>query len=974
MSTAHSQAKPKAKTSSATRHPGASSTCTSSQSPVPTASARLGAFYAAGPVWGLGAPVQAKLHISQPGDPHEHEAERVADTVMRMPAPAVSGNHAAPMPLTPLAPHITPMVQQASNLDEADMEMQPTLQQEPVQEAEPETQDIVATQPRIQRMAETEPQERDEEIVAARLASGTSGRLQGQDDEEGGLDQENHTPVQAVNPYIQRLCTECAEEMQRPAEEEEAAVHTTPLVHRQTVARASPMPPQGVRAQPPSRPSAVAANIQALRGGGSLLAPSIRAFFEPRFGTDLSQVRIHTDARAAETARSIQAQAFTVGNDIVFGAGHYAPATERGQHLLAHELAHTIQQSGGQASRQISRRETPESESEATAESTDVTEATPATAETATPATGDEEEIHIPSFDTGGDSGCYQLVTQEPLIPGSTGGGTEGGRGTEAAGGEGGAARGREGEPGTPPAPEAGNEPGVARGGEAAGSGPFAELLRMAMPSVPGGGVLNLLPGLGGGALQIWQRLPLTIRAAAITRAIGLAISGVAFVPPMTFGLLGGWFRAGLIGFLRRIQSLGDREKVFLFEKYLSIAFGQNLAYMWGYIKGLFEGFFVDGLLGIIQMVIDIICLIGKIPQFITSLIRFFGAFPEHMQNLAVAIYRLSSAMDVAAANAVSEVQAMLRDPQRIVGLLENLGAATEAVGSRMGEMIADGMIRFMRLPAERMGKTIGRLSGMVLFEVLLAVATYGGGAAVTAGKVVVRAAVKLVAFIGRQLLAIGRFIMSTMRLIMPFVRQAGRYLTRFFRAVADRLLDALRAVDDFFAEILRRCRPTGSWTCRVPRAVRRRPEAGVQISGVTVRGFRNAGEVIERVGNLRNRLARLGVGDARIGIRGSSITGVSSKGGGWRHLAGELKASDVDFFFTSPSLEARIARLDPSAFVGGRVRPETLRRLVPDIADELDAFARQTTRQIGRKADVTLLRRGLAESLEEGTSVIFGH
>lgn len=59
---------------------------------------------------------------------------------------------------------------------------------------------------------------------------------------------------------------------------------------------------------------------------------------------DLSQVRIHTGERAAESARAVNALAYTVGNDIIFGAGRYAPATHQGQWLIAHELTHVIQQ------------------------------------------------------------------------------------------------------------------------------------------------------------------------------------------------------------------------------------------------------------------------------------------------------------------------------------------------------------------------------------------------------------------------------------------------------------------------------------------------------------------------------------------------------------------------------------------------------------------------------------------------------
>jgi len=83
--------------------------------------------------------------------------------------------------------------------------------------------------------------------------------------------------------------------------------------------------------------------IHSLRGGGQPLSPSLRNFFEPRFGHDFSRVRVHTDAEAAQAAQAVNARAYTVGGDVVFGAGQYAPKTMVGQRLIAHELTHVVQ-------------------------------------------------------------------------------------------------------------------------------------------------------------------------------------------------------------------------------------------------------------------------------------------------------------------------------------------------------------------------------------------------------------------------------------------------------------------------------------------------------------------------------------------------------------------------------------------------------------------------------------------------------
>ena len=85
---------------------------------------------------------------------------------------------------------------------------------------------------------------------------------------------------------------------------------------------------------------------EVLRSPGQPLDPATLAFIEPRFGHDFSQVRVHADAKAAESTELVNALAYTVGRHVVFGEGQPAPATSAGRQLLAHELAHVVQQRG----------------------------------------------------------------------------------------------------------------------------------------------------------------------------------------------------------------------------------------------------------------------------------------------------------------------------------------------------------------------------------------------------------------------------------------------------------------------------------------------------------------------------------------------------------------------------------------------------------------------------------------------------
>lgn len=95
---------------------------------------------------------------------------------------------------------------------------------------------------------------------------------------------------------------------------------------------------------------------EALSSQGQALDSTTRDFFEPRFHQDFSDVRVHVDTVAAESARAVSATAFTVGRDVVFDSGKYQPHSTAGRELLAHELTHVVQQSRG-GSRTLSRKE-----------------------------------------------------------------------------------------------------------------------------------------------------------------------------------------------------------------------------------------------------------------------------------------------------------------------------------------------------------------------------------------------------------------------------------------------------------------------------------------------------------------------------------------------------------------------------------------------------------------------------------------
>ncbi|MBX3155580.1 MAG: DUF4157 domain-containing protein [Deltaproteobacteria bacterium] len=118
-------------------------------------------------------------------------------------------------------------------------------------------------------------------------------------------------------------------------------------VMRAPVERSGPRMMRAAVAGARPAPSAIPAPVAAvLRSPGAPLDAATRGFMEPRLGHDLGDVRVHTDRAAAASATSVGARAYTVGRDVVFADGQYAPHTSEGRRLLAHELAHVVQQLG----------------------------------------------------------------------------------------------------------------------------------------------------------------------------------------------------------------------------------------------------------------------------------------------------------------------------------------------------------------------------------------------------------------------------------------------------------------------------------------------------------------------------------------------------------------------------------------------------------------------------------------------------
>jgi hypothetical protein len=141
------------------------------------------------------------------------------------------------------------------------------------------------------------------------------------------------TEKQEVKVQPKRETVRDVPQIQRQGEEEDKEEETT--IQKEKNNDHSPVSPNFEQA------------LRTMKGGGRPLDPATREYFEPRFGVNFCDVRVHTGGIASDTARTVNAQAFTIGRDIVFNSGRYAPESEAGKKLLAHELTHVVQQHDG---------------------------------------------------------------------------------------------------------------------------------------------------------------------------------------------------------------------------------------------------------------------------------------------------------------------------------------------------------------------------------------------------------------------------------------------------------------------------------------------------------------------------------------------------------------------------------------------------------------------------------------------------
>ncbi len=312
--------------------------------------------------------LQRKMSVSQPHDKEEQEADQVAKEVARAPKDTATGPQedkemisSKPVPSAQrLLRRLNRAVARAAKPEE---EEQKPARAKLNRAKKPDEEK------KAQRSVETEDREKDKagpvQKKLHRKDSAPQPAAPGQEKEKTPPAQRLQRKADAAKPEEEQQKT--AARVQRKTEaakpDEQQAQRALMRAEDESTATQTSAPqeeqaeePQATADTTEAQPS-VEERIEQTRGQGAPLSEAVLRDMEKQFGQSLAHVIIHNDQNAAELCKELNARAFTVGSDIYFAPGEYAPETDQGRELLAHEMTHVVQQGGGiQQKRRISRK------------------------------------------------------------------------------------------------------------------------------------------------------------------------------------------------------------------------------------------------------------------------------------------------------------------------------------------------------------------------------------------------------------------------------------------------------------------------------------------------------------------------------------------------------------------------------------------------------------------------------------------
>lgn len=331
----------------------------------------------------------------------------------------------------------------------------------------------------------------------------------------------------------------------------------------------------------------------------------------------------------------------------------------------------------------------------------------------------------------------------------------------------------------------------------------WSVLLRLLMIAVNPAAVIPIVLG------ELWRRLADCLKGPIIDFILDVAIRVVRAIPGSPLlGLLWPFLRQSLIGFLTRIRSFATERKVRVANKIATIISGGSVQFFLGYLRGLLTGIW-QAVIGPFQAIADIFRIPAMIQQLLQSMNLNFAELREQARQFLSTLRGRAVGTVQSLINAARDLFA---NPGRIVSFISSALRSALSAARGLGTRLADQMFQVFEGPDAQLGERVGNLAGGLLVNALLTYFTGGSAAAVRA----IGAVVRVLARIGRRVLALVRYLLRQISRILRYVRRlAGRFVRS--GSSAGGILGRIRA---FFTRVV-------NWFRRIVRRFTRRRRRG---------------------------------------------------------------------------------------------------------------------------------------------------
>jgi hypothetical protein len=320
-------------------------------------------------------------------------------------------------------------------------------------------------------------------------------------------------------------------------------------------------------------------------------------------------------------------------------------------------------------------------------------------------------------------------------------------------------------------------------------------------------------------AAKFWLSLSQERKAGLVDRFIDILLAGLDQLPGKELGTLWELLQAGLKGFLSGLKSSAPEVKIRASDMLARVIGGEDPQFTSGYAKGVLKGFFVDGALGIFIAIFDLLKGLKSLWDFLRGIPEVIEAFPDDIREMAQKWQEVEQQFGPA----LEEFKSSLLNPDQAGALAAVITEKAKTFAQAGGEKVGQSLLQFLATPGASgaIGETVGDIVGIALWEVVFAVVTEGGGAAVTAAKAGIKEAAdvlaKLFGKVAARVLPVIEEVGAALRKVAKWIKGAVEFAKGKLAELGGSFGELLGKIEEFFAKVLKLCIEESPVRCKVP-------------------------------------------------------------------------------------------------------------------------------------------------------------